>query len=94
MRAVRADLERRERGAQVVDRARERREVEHEVDRLLDPDRLDHVVVEEVELVAAGVGDVLQRPRLQVVDAEHAMALLEEVIAEVRPQEAGSARDN
>ena len=53
MRAVRADLQRRERRAQVVDRARQGGEVEDEVDRLVDLDRLDDVVVEERELVVA-----------------------------------------
>jgi hypothetical protein len=89
---VRADLERVERQPHVVDGARERREVEHEVDVLVDPDRLRDVVVEEAERArVGGVLDVLERARLQVVDADDPVALLQEVIAEVRPEEAGSA---
>jgi len=55
--------------------------------------RLDNVVVEEREGVAADVRDVLERPRLEVVDADDAVALLQEVVAEVRSQEPGAAGD-
>ena len=94
MRAVGADLEGRERRPQVVDGARERGEMEDVVDGLVEPDRLDHVVVDERERVVALVGDVLQRPGLEVVDADDPMPLLEQVIAEVRPEETGAAGDN
>ena len=58
------------------------------------PDRLDHVVVDERERVVALVRDVLERPRLEVVDADDAVPLLEQVIAEVRPEEPGAAGDD
>ncbi len=94
MRAVRPDLQRRERRAQVVDGARQGGEMEDVVDRPVDVDRLDHVVVQERELVALDVGDVLQRARLEVVDADHAMPLGEQVVAEMRAEEPGSAGDH
>ena len=68
--------------------------MEEVVDGLVDPDRLDHIVVDEREPLVALVGDVLQRPRLEVVDADDAMTLLEQVIAEMRPEETGAAGDN
>src|SRR5437763_9944179 len=37
--------------------------------------------------------DVLEGPRLQIVDADDAVAILDESVAEVRPEEAGSAGD-
>jgi hypothetical protein len=64
-----------------------------EVDRLLDEVRLDDVDVEVDELGPADVLDVLQRARLEVVDADHALAALEQRVAEVRAQEAGAAGD-
>ena len=63
VRAVRADLQRVQRHAHVVDRARERGEVVDEVDGLVDLELLGHVVVQEEELVAAQVVDVPQRAR-------------------------------
>ena len=68
--------------------------MEDVVDRLVDPDRLDHVVVDERERVVALVGDVLERPGLEVVDTDDAVPLLEQVIAEMRPEETGAAGDN
>ena len=47
VRAVGADLERVQRQPQVVDRRRRRGEVVDEVDRLVDEERLDDVVVHE-----------------------------------------------
>ena len=93
MRAVRAGLQRVERKAEVVDRARERSEVVHEVDRLLGHDRLDHVVVQERERVVAQVIDVLERRDDEVVDADHPLAALEERLAEVGAEEPGAAGD-
>ena len=63
-----------QRHAQVVDRARERSEVEDVVDRLVVDDRVDHVVVQERERVVTEVVDVLERRDDEVVDAEHAVA--------------------
>jgi hypothetical protein len=79
--------------AQVVDRAGERRQVIDGVDRLLDLEVVDHVVVDEDEVVRADVLDVPQRARLQVVDAHHPIALREQVVAEVRAEETRSAGD-
>ncbi len=93
VRAVRAGLQRVQRKAQVVDRARERREVEHDVERLLDRDVLDDVVVQEDEPVVAKVLDVRERARLEVVEAQHAVTALEERLAEVRAEKACAAGD-
>ena len=93
VRAVRAGLQRVQRKAQVVDGARERSEVEDEVERLLDRDVLDDVVVQEDEAVVAQVLDVRERARLEVVEAEHAVTALEQRLAEVRAQEACAAGD-
>ena len=94
VRALRADFQRVQRHAQIVDRARERREVEDEVDRLLDLEVLGHVVVHEDEFAGPDVLDVAQRARDQVVDADHPVAPLEQVVAEMRAEEPGSSGDD
>src|SRR5207247_5229295 len=95
VRTVRADLERVQREPQVVDRARGAGEMEDEVDGLLDEERLGQILVDEDEVGAVlDVLDVLQRARVEVVDADHAMALGQEVVAKVRPEEAGAAGDD
>jgi hypothetical protein len=82
-----------ERQPQVVDRARERCEVVDEVDRPRDLDLLGDVVVQERERLVADVLDVPQRAGLEVVDADHAVAALEQVVAQVRAEEARAAGD-
>ena len=94
VRPVRADLQRLQRQPQVVDRAGRAREVVDEVDRLLDPDRLRQVVRDERELVRAHVLDVRERARLEVVDADHPVTALEQRIAEMRAEKAGTAGDD
>ena len=89
--ALRADLERVQRQPQVVDRARRRGEVVDEVDVLGHVDVLGDVDVAEDEGVVADVGDVLQRPGLEVVDADHPVALPEQVLTEMGAEEAGPA---
>ena len=93
VRSVRARLQRVERHAEVVHRAREGGEVVDEVDRLLAGDRLDDVVVHEGEPVVAEVVDVLERRDDEVVDADHAVAALQERLAEVGAEESGAAGD-
>ena len=93
VRPVRAGLERVQRHAQVVDRARERGEVVDEVDGLVDRDRVDHVVIQEREGIVAQVLDVLERRHDEVVQADHAVAALEQRFAEMRAEEAGAAGD-
>ncbi len=94
VRAVRADLERVQRHAQVVDRARERREVVDEVDGLGDLDVLCDVVIEEGKRVAPQVLDVRERARDEVVDADDPVAAVDEVLAEMGAEEAGAAGDD
>ena len=65
-----------------------------EVDRLLDEVRLDDVDAEVHE--ALGVADVLdvrQRAGLEVVDADHAVPAREQLVAQMRAEEAGAAGD-
>jgi hypothetical protein len=57
--------------------------VVHDVDRLVDLQVEGHVVVDERERVAAEVLDVLERAGLEVVHADHPLALCEQVVAEV-----------
>jgi len=91
VRPVRARLQRQQGLAHVVDRARKRGEVVDEVDGLVDLQVLDHVVVAEDELVVAQVRDVLEGARLEVVHADHAVPLAEQVLAEVGAEKTGSA---
>jgi hypothetical protein len=93
VRPVGADLQRVQRQPQVVDRAGGRREVVHEVDRLVDVVRLDDVDVQVHELGPADVLDVRERAGLEVVDADDAVTACEELVTEMRAQEAGTAGD-
>jgi hypothetical protein len=93
MGAVGADLERVQRQAQVVDRRGRGGEVVDEVHRLLDEERLDDVVVEVDELGDPDVLDVRERPRLEVVHADDAVTPPEQLVAQVRPQEARASGD-
>ena len=92
--AVRADLERVERQPRVVDRGRRRGHVVDEIDRLLDLVVLRDVEDLETE-VRAGlhVADVLERSRLEVVHADHALAARDQVVAQVGAEEASAAGD-
>ena len=58
-----------------------------------DVDVLGDVGVAELEFLVADVRDVLQRAGLEVVEAEHAMSLPEQVLAEVGAEETGAAGD-
>ena len=68
--------------------------MEDVVDRAVDLDRLDHVVVAELEPVVPEVLDVRERRRLEVVDADHAVAAAQERFTEVRSEEPGTAGDD
>jgi hypothetical protein len=66
--------------------------VEDVVHALLDEERLGDVVVDEEDVLAVSqVLDVLQRAGVEVVDADDAVALRQEVVAKMRPEEAGPA---
>ena len=65
-----------------------------EVDRLVDLDELGDVVVEEDEALVADVLDVLERARVEVVDADHPVAAPEQVLAQVRAEEARPSGDD
>src|SRR5205807_9524356 len=78
----------------VVDRACERCEVEDDIDWLVDLKVLDHVVIQKDEAVVAEVLEVLERARLQIVHADDAGALREQVFAEMGAEKTGAARDD
>jgi hypothetical protein len=62
-----------------------------EVDVVGDVDVGGDVDVAELEVVLADVGDVLERAGLEVVEADHPIALGEQMLAEVRAEKAGTA---
>ena len=68
--------------------------MEDQVHRPLDLDMPGHVLVHERELRIADVLDVLERPRVEVVDAHDRMPLFEEVIGEVRAEKTRTAGDD
>ena len=76
MRAQRADLERRDRMLQVIDRAGRRGEVQDVVDRPVDLERMRDVVADEGEaVVAAQMLDVGRAAGDEVIDADDFVAL-------------------
>ena len=91
VRAVRADLQRVQRQAQVVDRAGRRGEVEDEVHGLGKLDVRGHVVVHERERVIADVLDVREGSGVEVIDADHPMPLREQMLTQVRPEETSAS---
>ena len=62
VRAERADLQRRDRQLEVVDRAGRAGPVQHAVDRAVDVDVVRDVVLDEHEVAARQVGDVVESP--------------------------------
>jgi hypothetical protein len=68
--------------------------VEDEVDRLVDLDVLHHVRVDEGEAVVAHVLQVLEGGCLEIVETDDAVPVREQVLAEVRAEESGSAGDH
>jgi hypothetical protein len=68
--------------------------VQHAVDRLADLEVLHEIVLHEHEALVAKVLDVRQRPRLEVVDAEHAVTAAEQCFTEVGAEESGPAGDD
>ena len=68
--------------------------MEDEIHRLVDPDRLADVVVPELERIGARMRDVLERAGVEIVDADHPVPVLEQVVAEVRAEESGATGDD
>jgi hypothetical protein len=90
--SIGAHLERVQRQPQVVDRRGRRGEVVDEVDRLLDEVLVGDVEIQIGEaLDVADVRDVAQRPGLEVVHADHAVASREQLVAEMRTEKSGAA---
>ena len=80
MRAERSDLQRLDRQLEVVDRARRAGPVQHVVDRAVDVDVPRHVVADELEVAVAQMGDVGHVAGQQVVDADHRVAAIEQLL--------------
>jgi hypothetical protein len=89
VRAERADLQRRNRQFQIIDRARRARPVKDEIDRSLDVDVVRDVVLDEREVAIREMRDVCRVAREQVVDADDAAAAIEERFGEMRSDESG-----
>jgi hypothetical protein len=64
-----------------------------EVHRLLDEERLDDVVMQVHELGDTDVLDVRERPGLEVVHADHTVTAAQQLVAQMRPQEARAPGD-
>ena len=94
MRAERADLQRRNRQLEVVDRAGRAGPVQHVVDRSFDVDVVGDVVLDELEIAIAQVRDVGQVAGQQVVDADHRRSRGRAAFRQVRSDEAGGAGDD
>ena len=94
VRAERADLQRRNRQLEVVDRARRARPVQHEVDRAVDVDVVRDVVLDEREVAVDQVRDVGGVAGQQVVDADDRVVAIEQRFGEVRADEAGGSGDD
>jgi hypothetical protein len=54
-----------------------------DIDVLVDEERLGQVVVDEVEVAALDVPDVLERPGVEVVDADDSVSEREQIVAQV-----------
>jgi hypothetical protein len=94
VRPVGAHLEGLQWKSQIVDRARRACKVIDDVDLFVDLEVAGDVVVDEDEAVTAEVLDVLQRARLQAVDADNAASFVHEVVAKVRAEEACAPCDH
>src|SRR6476660_2116225 len=83
-----------QRHPQVVDRAGEGCKVVDDVDGLCDVQVQRDVLVDEEELFPPEVLHVLERARVQVVDADDAIPLRDEVIAEMGTEKPGPASND
>ncbi len=92
MRAERADLERLDRVAEVINRAGGRGEVQNVVNRLVDLKRMGNIVADKREArMAAKMFDVAQRARDEVVHADDIVAVFQETLAQMRADETRAA---
>jgi hypothetical protein len=92
---VRAHLERVQRQALVVDGAGRAGQVVDDVYRLIEKEGLGEIVMNEVEVrTVLQVLDVLERPRVEVVDTDNAIPFAEKEVAQVRAEQPGSATYN
>ena len=64
-----------------------------EVHLFIEEERLGQVVIDEEEPGVAYVLDVLERAGVEVVNADHPLAALQQVVAQARAQKAGPACD-
>jgi hypothetical protein len=66
----------------------------HKVHRLGDVDEPGDVMLDEHEILAPQMADVLERSGIEIVDADDSVTARDEVIAEVGAEESCSAGDN
>ena len=93
VRPQRADLEGLDRKFQVVDRRSGTGKVKDRVERPVHVDIVRHVVLDKREARVPDVGDVGHVAGDEVVHADHLVAVREEPVGQVRPDEAGDARN-
>ena len=79
--------------AQVVDGGGGAREVEEQVEVALEVDVVGHVVLHEHEVAGDEVLDVRDVAGEEVVHPHHGVALVEQVLGEMRTEEPGGAGD-
>ena len=94
VRPQRADLQRRNRQLEIVDRARRAGPVQHVVHRPVDVDVVGDVVLDELEVAIGEVRDVGDIAGQQVVDADDGVAAIEQRFGEMRADEAGGTGDD
>ena len=68
--------------------------MQHHVDRTIHVDVVGDVVFDEHEIAACEVGDVGERARQEVVDADDRALAVEQLFGEMRTDEAGGSRDD
>ena len=94
VRAERADLERRNRQLEVVDRAGRARPVQDHVDRAIHVDVVGDVVLDEHEVAAGEMRDVREIAGQQVVDADDRAVAIEKLFGQMGADEAGGSRND
>ena len=93
MRAERADLQRRDRQLEIIDRAGRRGEMKNVIDFLFrQKNEIRNVVLDEVVILVPGqMLDVRCVAGDQIVDRDHAMTFRQQSIGQMRSEKSGAA---
>ena len=96
MGAERADLQRRDRQLQIIDRARGRREMENVIEFFFrQENETRDVVLNEGEILVAGeVLDVLEIAGDKIIDRDDAMPFRQQPVGQMRPEKTRATRDD